>query len=59
MPPIGTANCPAAGLSTFSSLVVGGGLSSVMSFFKSSSRLDLAACRCGDWEPRRLARSCG
>lgn len=46
-------------LATFSSLVVGGGLSSVMSFFKSSSRLDLAVCRWGDWEPRRLALSCG
>lgn len=44
---------------TFSSLVVGGGLSSVMSFFRSSSRLDLAVCRWGDWEPRRFARSCG
>lgn len=45
--------------STFSSLVVGGGLSSVISFFRSSSKLDLAVCRWGDWEPRRLARSCG
>lgn len=45
--------------STFSSSVVGGGLSRVMSFFKSSSRLDLAVCRCGDWEPRRFALSCG
>lgn len=44
---------------TFSSLVVGGGLSSVISFFRSSSRLDLAVWRWGDWEPRRLALSWG